>query len=256
MTTRDTQEIDGRSIPQYRLSGLLAFTLVPAVMLLALQGGSRALAHFGGIVATSGYLFAEAAMFAVLITVFVRREGTVSFRLAIPYQARCGIGVFIVATAIATLWAIYFRDHFSWQPLNDFSQWARQLSAIWPPDFLQRPDRGLPLGDDTATGARVALYFLALIAYGTASAMQTLYFRGFLMPRMSYLGWWTPFANTLLFVIFHLSSPWFWPQFFIFTLVWGLVTYAIRNVWPAVIGHVIFNTYWFATQIVAALGQG
>lgn len=182
-----------------------------------------------------------------------RREGGFSTRAAVPYQASCGVITFALATALAAGWSIYFRDYFAWQPLTDFSQWARGLGEYWPPEFLERPPRGLPLAEDLDASARVGLYSLAMLAYGSASAMQTLYFRGFLMPRMAYLGWAAPFVNTLLFAVFHLASPWFWPQFFVFTLMWGLVTYAIRNVWPAVIGHVIFNTYWFAGEIVAIL---
>ncbi len=258
MTTADalaTRRIEGTTTPQYRLNRLLVLTLVPGVLMLLFQGGARALEGFGGIVATAGYLFAEVAMFLALIYLVTRRERKFGFRRAIPYQAKCGIGAFVLATLVASAWSIYFRDYFSWQPLTDFSQWARQLSSVWPPDFLQRPERGLPLSEEMPAESRIALYSLALVAYGGASAMQTLYFRGFLMPRMSYMGWWAPVANTLLFVIFHLASPWFWPQFFIFTLIWGLVTYATRNVWPAVIGHLIFNTYWFAGQIVVAFGE-
>lgn len=151
-------DIKGTKTPQYGLRWLLVYTLVPGVLMLLFQGGAKSLAGLGGIIASSGYLFAEVVMFLVLIYALTRREGTFSFRSAIPYQAKCGLGVFLLATVIAAVWSIYFRDYFSWEPLNNFSQWAGQLDSVWPPDFLQRPERGLPVSEELSRGIQVALY--------------------------------------------------------------------------------------------------
>ena len=38
--------------------------------------------------------------------------------------------------------------------------------------------------------------------------IEELYFRGFLLPRLSRLGTWAPVVNTVLFSLYHLWSPW------------------------------------------------
>ncbi len=38
--------------------------------------------------------------------------------------------------------------------------------------------------------------------------VEELYFRGYLLPRMSRLGNWAPFLNTVLFSFYHFFTPW------------------------------------------------
>jgi CAAX protease family protein len=38
--------------------------------------------------------------------------------------------------------------------------------------------------------------------------IEELYFRGFLMPRLSHLGRWAPVLSAVLFSLYHLWSPW------------------------------------------------
>ncbi|WP_433517889.1 lysostaphin resistance A-like protein [Nonomuraea sp. CA-143628] len=38
--------------------------------------------------------------------------------------------------------------------------------------------------------------------------IEELYFRGFLMPRLSWLGRWTPLVNAALFSLYHFWAPW------------------------------------------------
>ncbi|WP_460523315.1 lysostaphin resistance A-like protein [Flindersiella endophytica] len=42
----------------------------------------------------------------------------------------------------------------------------------------------------------------------TLPLIEEYYFRGFLLPRIGYLGNWAPVVNTVLFSLYHLWSPW------------------------------------------------
>ena len=161
--------------------------------------------------------------------------------------------MFVLFLAIATAYAIYFRDYHEWGALDALSQRFREALSFWPPEAFRRPDRGFPIDESAGAMTIIGGYSLLLLAYGAASAFQTLYFRGVILPRMDRMGWIAPVANTALFAAYHLSSPWFWPQFFIFTLMWGIVAYATRSVWAVVVSHIIFNTYWFAGEIFGAI---
>lgn len=243
------------STPQYGPIALLFFTLAPAALTLLAKGASNTfLERFGGIPATSAYLFAEAIILAAFIWGIAKRDKLGRWIEAIGYRSAQPFTIFVLVFLIATAYAIYFRDFFRWPPLNNFSQHARELMAFWPPDWLQRPERGFPLDDNATSLAIIGNYSLLMLAFGGASAFQTLYFRGVLLPRMDRFGWAAPLANTALFAAYHLSSPWFWPQFFIFTLMWGVLAYATRSVWAVVLSHIVFNTYWFADQILGEFG--
>ncbi len=47
--------------------------------------------------------------------------------------------------------------------------------------------------------------------------IEELYFRGFLLPRLSRLGKWAPVVNTALFSLYHFWSPWVLVSRFLFT---------------------------------------
>lgn len=232
---------------QYGVVALLSVTFLPAVLKIAVQVALKPLFDSSASIAISVFLVAEAVILAALIYLLGSREAPFRWSTVIPYQKSVHPFVFIVLLAAVTAYAIYFRDFFRWMPLMDWAGFVRETVTFWPPEWLRlRFQFDQP---DAAASTRIGLLAFGMIAIGTASAMQTLYFRGFVLPRMEYLGWAAPFANTVLFVVFHTNSPEFWHLFFIFTLGWGIVVYATRNVWIAVTSHVIFNTYSFGPAI-------
>jgi membrane protease YdiL (CAAX protease family) len=85
--------------------------------------------------------------------------------------------------------------------------------------------------------------------------VEELYFRGWLLPRMSQLGRWAPLVNVVLFSLYHLWSPW---QFL--SRIAGVLpfTYAVwwkRNVLLGVVVHVALNTISVIT-VVAIVASG
>ncbi len=232
------------SVPQFGFLMILVATFLPA-FLKAFAGiaASKATSLPAGV-GISAYLLLEAVFFVVIIYALGRRDGAFDLKFAIPYQARVNPVYFLLLLAAVTAYAIYFRDFFRWAPLMNFASYLQQALSFWPPEWLSRP--GFAFDDaSAATSTRILTLILGMVSIGAASAMQTIYFRGFLLPRMEWFGWAVPFINTALFAMFHIHSPAFWHLFFIFTVGWGVVAYAVRNVWIVAISHVIFNTYSF-----------
>lgn len=56
----------------------------------------------------------------------------------------------------------------------------------------------------------------------TLPLIEELYFRGFLLPRISHLRWWAPVLNTVLFSVYHFWAPWtvLSKVIFMFPAVW------------------------------------
>ena len=92
---------------------------------------------------------------------------------------------------------------------------------------------------------------LALVAVITTvnGLAEELYFRGYLLPRMSRLGVWAPIVNTALFSLYH-----FWSPRSFLARVAGVtpVVYAVwrtENVYLGMVVHVLLNAIGTASLI-------
>lgn len=84
--------------------------------------------------------------------------------------------------------------------------------------------------------------------------VEELYFRGFLLPRMQYLGRWAPLVNVALFSVYHLWSPW---QVLSRIAGFGPTVYAVqrtRNIRLGMVVHCTLNV--LGASLVAALVVG
>ncbi|MCB8928593.1 MAG: CPBP family intramembrane metalloprotease [Ardenticatenaceae bacterium] len=85
-----------------------------------------------------------------------------------------------------------------------------------------------------------------------APAIEELYFRGYLLPRISQYGRWATLMHTFLFGLYHVWSPWHAIQRGIGTL--PLAISAKRgNLNVAIITHVLVNTIGFTLSILGAM---
>jgi membrane protease YdiL (CAAX protease family) len=124
----------------------------------------------------------------------------------------------------------------------------------WLPGWFVTP---IPL-DEVGTYSRAAWLatfaaFLAINGF-VGPIVEELYFRGYLLPRMEYLGRWSPLVNVTLFSLYHFWSPW---QIVARILGFGPTVYAVRwkrNVYLGMVVHCSLNT--LAVLLVAALVLG
>ena len=143
------------------------------------------------------------------IVLFVgRREtGTLSFAKAIRFTARVKWWQLILLSAASIGWVVLvystIGDMLNRFVLSTFFEWLPgyfQLGGV-----LENP--GL-----YSRCVRLSLWILTLI-FGSLLGpfVEELYFRGFLLPRMAYLGWAAPLVGSLLFVMYHFWTPWLIP---------------------------------------------
>lgn len=136
-------------------------------------------------------------------------EGVVLFREHLPSMRLIGIVVGLCIWALTVAIGLSFIDTFL---LASFFSWV--------------PER-FQINGFTPTDYSVALYnvatFLNLLLFGIAAPfIEELYFRGFLLPRMSTMGQSAPFVNSLLFVLYHFWTPWMavTRMLFVVPMVW------------------------------------
>ncbi|WP_225725762.1 MULTISPECIES: CPBP family intramembrane glutamic endopeptidase [unclassified Nocardia] len=95
----------------------------------------------------------------------------------------------------------FFRDFFTWLPYADTSGSGNNT-------YLHGYSHSITL---TTMVICLALTGISL------PLIEELYFRGFLLPRIAYLGGWAPVVSTVLFSVYHFWSPWAFVSRVIFT---------------------------------------
>lgn len=115
-----------------------------------------------------------------------------------------------------------------------------QYVFFWWPAWMN-PDYGSLSGlSPLALWSTVGM--LMLFGNWIGPLVEELYFRGYLLPRMEYLGRWGVVLNGVLFALYHFWSPWHVVSRAIGILPLGFVARSKRNVIIPIIVHCTLNT--------------
>jgi membrane protease YdiL (CAAX protease family) len=102
----------------------------------------------------------------------------------------------------------------------------------------------------------IITFSLYLLLNGIAAPIiEELYFRGYLMPRLSRFGRWTPVVETALFTFYHFWQPYYWISQFFFMLPVVVSVYWKRNVKLGLTVHIVMNTLGGLLTLAMILGQ-
>ena len=98
---------------------------------------------------------------------------------------------------------------------------------------------------------------LAVTAYRSRLPLSRLLpnFRGYLLPRIDRYGRWAPVLNTLLFSIYHMWTPWRWPQIAVGFLPLALAAWRTRSIYVSMTAHVTVNIV-FLVLLTASFAAG
>lgn len=144
---------------------------------------------------------------------------------------------FVVGAVLSLLDSYIFREFFSWLP-------ERFFIGVGPGEYLT----------DYARAAAVVTLLASLVLSGfVLPAVEELYFRGYLLPRLSYLGAWAPVLNMTLFALYHLWTPWqaLSRIFFFLPTVWA--TWRREDLRIALWVHCLANTMGVVLTLAAVL---
>lgn len=134
---------------------------------------------------------------------------------------------------IAFIWFVckpalnaFFITHvFAWMPAYFFDDY-----------FLNN------LGQYSAGTLRL-LGILFTLSISLGGAVEELYFRGYLLPRMAYLGRWAPFVNVVLFSLYHFWSPWENLVRLLAITPWIYAVWRTRNIYLSLLIHFVINAF-------------
>jgi uncharacterized protein len=142
--------------------------------------------------------------------------------LALPILAWITFIFFIVKPPVN---AFFVQHFFSWMPANFLDEAFLNNLSKYPPGFLRT----------------IVVLFAVSITLG--GAVEELYFRGYLLPRMNWLGSWAPVVNIVLFSFYHFWSPWENVVRFLALTPWIYGTWRKRNVYLALLIHIFINAF-------------
>jgi membrane protease YdiL (CAAX protease family) len=126
----------------------------------------------------------------------------------------------------------------------------------WVPDWFVRPIDLDLIGDYSREAWLVTLGAYLVLNGFLGPIVEELYFRGYLLPRMEWMGRWAPLVNVTLFSVYHFWSPW---QIVGRILGFGPTVYAVRwkeNIYLGMVVHCSLNTLGItllASQVLARI---
>jgi CAAX protease family protein len=159
----------------------------------------------------------------------IKRSALIGFVIALT------IGLFIAASILTPVDSFIYSHLFSWMPFESIG------------------GAGGYLGGSARSTVIVTLTASLILTGMILPAIEELYFRGYLLPRLSRLGRWAPIVNVILFSLYHLWTPW---QFisrigFFLPTVW--VTWRNKDLRVSLWVHCLSNTIVQLLVLIAIL---
>jgi hypothetical protein len=115
--------------------------------------------------------------------------------------------------------------------------WLKNTLYSWAPSWFLAES-------DFAQYPQNIVLVMALVwipAYTLFGALEELYFRGYLLPRISRFGVWAPVLSTALFTVYHFDILQNAVSIFVGFLPIALLTWRKQNVYLAVVVHAVVN---------------
>lgn len=117
------------------------------------------------------------------------------------------------------------------------SEWLKNALYFWAPQwFVAESDYAL-----YPQNIVLVMALVSIPAYTLFGALEELYFRGYLLPRISRFGVWAPILNTALFTIYHFDILQNAVSIFVGFLPIAYLTWRKKNLYLAVIAHAAVN---------------
>lgn len=238
---------------QLTLPTLLGLFLVPGALLtiaFVLLAPFVERAGFPPIAALLAAILIVLVPFELAVIVRAGRYRAQGFRSAIPYRRALPLRNWLwLVPALIVAAFVGFGLSMVFEPTVIATFFA------WLPDWFVRPIDLERVGDYSREAWLVTLVaYLALNGF-VGPIVEELYFRGYLLPRMEWMGRWAPLVNVSLFSLYHFFSPW---QLLGRILGFGPTVYAVRwkeNVYLGMIVHCSLNTLGIILVMGMVLGR-
>jgi membrane protease YdiL (CAAX protease family) len=143
--------------------------------------------------------------------------------------------------------------------------WIALASKLLTPIFDPLIQNGLfhwvpawfPLNTNFAGVSRQTVIITLVISLVCTSwiapVVEEMYFRGFLLPRLSHFGGWAPVINGVLFTLYHFFTPWAFVERVVMIIPMAWLVQKKHNIYISIIAHLIVNSLGIIIALFAAI---
>lgn len=226
---------------------LVAQFIVPGILIAIVYGilASPILnIRFPGIVilALAGVLVLVPIEVGILLYRSKKDYGEISLKKIVLYQNKLPIKTYLWVVPLTLVWVIVVMV--AGKGLNEY---IRLNFFSWLPEWYPMSTNYL----DYETWKLVITFLCAFLLGGIVfPTIEEIYFRGYLLPRMEWMGRWAPLMNAFLFSLYHFWSPWQTVTRTIALLPICYITYKTKNIKVAIIVHCLLNIMGDAVGIL------
>jgi membrane protease YdiL (CAAX protease family) len=173
-----------------------------------------------------------------------KRNGRFSLRGVVVYRERIPLWQYFLWVPLLVVWSSIGALLLS--PFGDFL--VKTVFSSLPTWFIYLDNSG------TSRIILVVMVTVFGIANISAAIVEELYFRGYLMPRLSRIKGWAPLVNTVLFALQHFLTPWQQPFIILGVLPQAYLVSKKRNIYLGILAHSILNLLSTILLIMSVFG--
>src|SRR5215203_4495653 len=238
---------------QHSVARTLVLHLLPGVLIVAFY------AAVAPVVRGFGFPSVMAIYLAIVFVLIpfelgyliyqARRQGT-SLGSIVLYRQPVPKGQFVLLVGALFVWGIIISplvlpvDFFVKENLFPWLPWWLDISNGLAKGFARFSTRVL-----------LITWVFGLIVNGiVAPVVEEMYFRGYLLPRISRLGAWAPVVNTVLFSLYHFFSPFQIVRRIIQFLPVVYAAWWKRSIYVSMASHVLGNVAGSVVTLLLILG--
>jgi len=173
-----------------------------------------------------------------------KKNGRFSLRGIVAYRERIPLWQYFLWVPLLVVWSSAWALILS--PFGDF---LIKTVFFWLPEWF--------IYSDNSVASRALLVIMVMmygIANVSAAIVEELYFRGYLMPRLSRLKGWAPLVNTVLFALQHFLTPWQVPFIILGVLPQAYLVSKKRNIFLGILAHSTINLLSTVLLILSVFG--
>jgi hypothetical protein len=204
MGTSKTPTGRGIAAAQHSVAHTVVLHLLPGVLMAAFYVLAAPLVRglgFPSLMAIYLAILFVLLPFELGYLLYQAKKSRTSLGSVVLYREPVPRAQFVALVLCLFLWSSIFYV-LVYPPLDAF---LIENVFSWLPDsfFLLEDFAGY------STGALVITWVLGMVVNAIAGpVVEEVYFRGYLLPRISRFGAWAPLINTVLFSVYHFFTPW------------------------------------------------
>lgn len=186
-----------------------------------------------GILALAGVLTLIPVELGIILYRSKKDFGILSLKKMLPYQNELSIKTYLWLVPLLLLWAIMIMVFGS-----GINEYIRNEFFFWVPDwYVISADYS---GYDTW---KVVITLISLFLFGGLifPIIEEIYFRGYLLPRMEWMGKWAPIVNAFLFSLYHFWTPWQTITRTVALIPFCYIAYRTKNIKITIVAHCLLN---------------